>query len=237
MTDVNKLLTQFDKYAYGKSAETAFTNLLDAILIPFKMYDTPQEHEAMIATITGLPQRETLASMAKLIGELSEGFRDPFGELYMQKVSKGHMGQYFTPEHVCDLMAAISVGIPESGKTVLDPACGSGRMLLSAAKINRDLEFYGADIDAVCCKMALVNMLLQSLIGEIAHMNSLSNEFFTGYRVRTTLFNGHYYPWYWESTNPDDSSIWLRSTAKPDVKFADTTILHPAGGYNQGTLF
>ncbi|GAC1315123.1 MAG: hypothetical protein NVSMB24_40450 [Mucilaginibacter sp.] len=65
--------------------------------------------------------------------------------------------------------------IDENGNypgTVYDPACGSRRMLLAAAKSNRHAMFYGADLESTCCKMALINMLFNSLGGEIAHMNS-----------------------------------------------------------------
>jgi type I restriction-modification system DNA methylase subunit len=82
----------------------------------------------------------------------------------------------------------------ENRETILDPACGSGRMLLAAAKINRHNTFFGADLDGTCCKMALINMLLNSLQGEISHMKSLSKEFFRGYKVKTTLINGYHMP-------------------------------------------
>lgn len=233
MTDITKLLTLFDKWAYGKQPATAFNELVDTIIIPFKVCGTPEEAEAQLAIVTGHPRKDTLASIANCIGELSEGFRDPLGELYMQKVSHGHMGQYFTPEHVCDLMAQCSIETPKDGSRVLDPACGSGRMLLAAAKINRHLICYGADVDITCCKMALLNMLLQSLTGEIANMDSLSNEFFTGYKARTTLLNGFYHPNYVEFTEPEKSAIWLRPKAKPDIVFPEKT----AGTYHQTTLF
>jgi len=234
MTDISKLFSLFEKYAYAKEYATAFSELLDAILIPFKMCDTDEEREVQLLSLTNHPQKDVLGQLANNIGELAEGFRDPLGDLYMQTVSKGHLGQYFTPEHMCDLMAILSVGISENGKSVLDPACGSGRMLLAAAKINRHQVFYGADIDKVCCKMAVFNMLLQSLTGEIAHMNSLSNEFFTGYQVSTTLHNGYYYPWYRKFTNPEESIIWLRPKVKPQAVFP---IAQPAGTYQQGALF
>ena len=126
------------------------------------------------------------------------------------------MGQYFTPEHVTDFMAQINMG-PDSkaGQTVLDPACGSGRTLLSAAKINRFLHFYGADLDPICCKMALYNMILNSLTGEIAHMNSLSNEFHRGYRIQTQLIDGYHIPYFTEFTDPQESRIWMRPQVRP----------------------
>jgi type I restriction enzyme M protein len=130
----------------------------------------------------------------------------------------------------------------KDGQKVLDPACGSGRMLLAAAKRNRFALFYGADLDNTCCKMALVNMLLNSLTGEIAHMNSLSNEFFTGYKVLTTLVNGFNIPFYVEFAEPELSHIWLHplkvNQNKPVFKelFQPIRAGNPTNGV-QGSLF
>jgi ribosomal protein L11 methylase PrmA len=94
------------------------------------------------------------------------------------------------------MMGAMQVGEGlEDGKTVHDSGCGSGRMLLAVAKLNRSCLVYGADLDVTCCKMALVNMLLNSLQGEIAHINSLSNEFNTGFKVTAVLVDGYHYPY------------------------------------------
>jgi hypothetical protein len=86
-------------------------------------------------------------------------------------------------------------------------------MLLAAAKRNRHALFYGADLDVTCCKMALVNMLFNSLTGEIAHMNSLTNEFFKGYQCCTTLVNGFHTPYYVKFSEPELSRIWLKPVA------------------------
>jgi type I restriction enzyme M protein len=73
--------------------------------------------------------------------------------------------------------------------------------------------------------MALINLLFNSLKGEIAHMNSLSNEFFTGYKVCTTLVNGYHIP-YTEFNEPGQSHIWLKPV-KEHSKSAFTTTLKP----------
>jgi tRNA G37 N-methylase Trm5 len=107
------------------------------------------------------------------------------------------------------MISLISGDTLQNDQKVLDPVCGSGRMLLSAAKRNRFAMFYGADLDVTCCKMALINMLLNSLTCEISHMNSLTNEFFTGYHVPITLVDGFYIPTYVEFTEAALSHIWL----------------------------
>jgi hypothetical protein len=91
-------------------------------------------------------------------------------------------------------------------------------MLLSAAKRNRHALFYGADLDLTCCKMSLVNMMLNSLTGEIAHMNSLSNEFFTGFKTQPTLVDGFHIPFYTELREPELSRIWLHPLKGNDSK-------------------
>jgi type I restriction-modification system DNA methylase subunit len=108
----------------------------------------------------------------------------------------------------------------QDDQRVLDPACGSGRMLLAAAKRNRFALLFGADLDITCCKMALINMLLNSLTGEIAHMNSLSNEFHTGYKVQTTIVNRYYIPYYVEFEEAELSEIWLRPLKGKECKAA-----------------
>ena len=62
----------------------------------------------------------------------------------------GQNGQYFTPDHVCELMAKMTIPEIQDGQSVCDPACGSGRMLIKATEVNRYGQFYGVDIDRRC---------------------------------------------------------------------------------------
>lgn len=106
---------------------------------------------------------------------------DPFGDYFEEYLSNAQNGQFFTPQCICDLMTSIT-HVPRAGvdtgkehdKRVYDPACGSGRLLLSSAKLNRNRCFVGADISYTCCLMTLINLCLNSLNGEVLHMNTLS---------------------------------------------------------------
>jgi len=243
MIQIKHLLTEFERFAYGQSLHAAYTQLLDWTLLPFKKHDSAEEQQIALETYRTHPKVSQLITLVTIIGDLSENFSDPLGELFMQAISNGHNGQYFTPEPICDMMATMSIGEnSEPNQTVCDCACGSGRMLLRAAKINRHLLLYGADLDITCCKMALVNMLLNSLKGEITHMNSLSNNFYTGYKVSTVLVGTHYLPFYTEFTNPEESRIWLRSLKGNDTKpkfdkpFEPIRASWPIDGV-QGSLF
>lgn len=240
MKDTNKLLKLFEQYASAQNYAIAFSELLDYFLIPFKWHENQELREQALKQLTTHPKKDILVSLLTEIGELSEGFKDPLGALFELRISKGQSGQFFTPEPITDFMASsIVTKDMEAGKTVCDPACGSGRMLLAAARINRQLRFYGADIDPICCKMSLVNMLLNSLSGEIAHMDSVLNDFYRGYKTYTVLKDGFHYPYYYEFTEPHESYIWLRPTAKSKQGFDtpfEPTKSAPAIGI-QGTLF
>jgi len=103
------------------------------------------------------------------------GLKDCLGDYFMEILSNERRGQFFTPESLCDFMAKIT-NPTNDGETVSDCCCGSGRMFLSAAKVNRNLEFWGADIDLQCCQMTIINMCLNGLKGCVSHMDSLRME-------------------------------------------------------------
>lgn len=158
--------------------------------IQSRLQEKDEQNEALYMNTIKVYERETLNEFAKAMGILQlnatqNPYSDILGEFFMQDITKGHNGQYFTPHHLCDMMAQMQISDckDEFNKRVLDPACGSGRMLLSGAKINPRNYFFGADNSNTCAKMAAVNFFLNGLRGEVAWMNSLSMEFYGGWHV------------------------------------------------------
>jgi len=111
MTDIKQLLTEFERFAYGRSKHTAFIDLLDWTLLPFKKFDTQEEQLQAFETYKTHPKVTQLVKLIELIGEGSEDFGD---ELYQQAISSGQNGQYWTPEPLCDTMAIINLGDAQS---------------------------------------------------------------------------------------------------------------------------
>lgn len=120
-----------------------------------------------------------------LIKETLETQEDILGNIYMSMISTGHLGQFFTPSAMADLISDLAIS--EKKETVLDPCCGSGRFLISAFKKNNESILIGTDLDATCCKMAVINMILFRANAEITHGNSLSGENFTTWVIRKGL--------------------------------------------------
>lgn len=133
--------------------------------------------------------RTELKAFAEALGHLmlnanDNPYSDILGEYFMQHISRGQNGQFFTPDPVCEMMTLLQTENKSiSGKKVADPACGSGRMLLQFARHNPDNYFFGADNANTCAKMAVLNFFLNGLRGEVAWMNSLSMEWFGGWHV------------------------------------------------------
>lgn len=119
---------------------------------------------------------------------------DVLGDFFEEHISNGRNGQYFTPYPICQFMASISqtdqLGDTdiEEGKTlrILDPACGSGRMLLASRDINGSgHEYYGIDIDRTCVKMTALNLFLNGIWNsEVMCANALMpDDFVISYRI------------------------------------------------------
>ncbi len=116
-----------------------------------------------------------------LIQETLESKKDVIGEIYQAQITYGEHGQCFTPEHITDVMSKLvgkdtKKSIEKVQETMMDPCCGSGRFILSRAKENPNDYFIGQDIDERCCKMAVINMFMRDLTGEIRLGNSLTNK-------------------------------------------------------------
>ena len=53
------------------------------------------------------------SALAALIIDMEndgEGLKDSFGDFFMEHISYGKAGQFFTPEHICEMMALITIG-------------------------------------------------------------------------------------------------------------------------------
>lgn len=198
LTDFKKL---FERLSYSQDYSTTFSSFLDYALWRL----APQCSETMsdeLQRLDKMYKQEMVPVMYDMFEAWSiacdndgEGFYDALGDLFMECVSHGRNGQFFTPQPICDMMAEMSYDEQlEPGKTVCDPACGSGRMLLAMAKKQRRLKFFAADNDHTCTKMAALNLLVNCMEGEVAWMNTLSMEHYRSYHIRNVLYGTHYIP-------------------------------------------
>ena len=74
MTDIKQLLKEFEQFAYGQSLSSAFTDLLDWTLLPFKMRDNVEDQKQALERYQSHPKATQLVTLLTLIGDGSEGF-------------------------------------------------------------------------------------------------------------------------------------------------------------------
>jgi len=189
-----KLLTQNTHYHAYQLFEWMLDDVLADIIGQRKKFPPPLEAVPAIREISGC--------YAKCV-KLGREFEDILGDVYQEIAASStqkHFGQYFTPFSVATLMAQMTMGDLRQYQsddricTVMEPACGSGAMILAFARAAMNkygpdilpyLSFTAIDKDSVCARMCAVqfmsNLFVHRLtLGEICVYsgNSLTFEDF-----------------------------------------------------------
>jgi len=173
------------RLAHSKDISRVFSDFLEMTVCALQLGTAEERYLEVIRRYEKQDAWQFSEAFAALVMEMTgdgSGLIDILGEFFMINISRGHNGQFFTPQPICDMMS----GMVRSGGTgyrVADCACGSGRMLLAAAKFDRSLRFYGADVSRECAQMTAINLCLNGLFGEVAWMDTLSNKFYGGWQI------------------------------------------------------
>ena len=179
-----------DKLAVRHGTHRIFSDFLTLVVCAFSLGTEEEKYLSVIQNYNKQEANLFAEALAKLVIEMTgddgTGLVDVLGSYFEEHISFGRNGQFFSPQHICDMMACMT-GPLKQGNKILDPACGSGRMLLAVAKNNRNALFYGADVDENCAKMTAINLYLNCLYGEVAWMDSLSNKFYGAWEILPTI--------------------------------------------------
>ena len=105
--------------------------------------------------------------------DFQENKIDAFGDAYeflmtMYASNAGKSGgEFFTPQEVSELLARITAADGHEIRSVYDPACGSGSLLLKFSKtIGKDnpaLKYYGQEINPTTYNLCRINMFLHDI--------------------------------------------------------------------------
>lgn len=149
-----------------------------------------REYLALIASYQPKDQQAFPKLLALLIEALEFGPRDVLGTAYMDlELGRRDRGQFFTPTHVCEMMAEMVHGaelehIQKPFITLSEPACGAGGMVLAFVKVMQKnghnpatrLWVHCTDIDRLAALMCYVQLTLWNVPGVVIVGNSLSLE-------------------------------------------------------------
>lgn len=173
---------------FCEMAATALSNKVDPT-----HYD---KREARYLEIVKVYTHSELAlfsqALSYLIMALEGGMTDVLGRVFHAlELHNKYAGQFFTPDAVCQMMAAMTVGDGADIKeriarrgfvTAAEPAVGSGAMVIALAKAMKDaginyqqhLHVTAVDKDPKCVHMAYVQFALLHIPAIIIHGDSLA---------------------------------------------------------------
>ncbi len=162
-----------------------------------------RERERREAIYMGHVQRygsESMSHFAAALSEITVAMEsdpdDILGRLFMSlDFGNQYMGQFFTPYHLCQTMALLTLDkdvvaaqIEARGFiTGSDPACGAGGQLVALSSAMRShgfnpqqhLHVTGQDLDVTCVHMTYVQLSLLGIPAVVHHMNTLTLEHFS----------------------------------------------------------
>jgi type I restriction-modification system DNA methylase subunit len=111
---------------------------------------------------------ESILEILKLFQNVSFDEMDVKGKLFetfLGRTFTSGLGQFFTPRNVVDFMVNFLYKFLNKTENIkiLDPACGSGGMLLSTSKLFKNCEYYGYDINERISRVARMNLNISSV--------------------------------------------------------------------------
>lgn len=179
-TTLSNIFTNIEKSAAGYESEDDFKGLFDDIDVNSnKLGGTVlKRNQLLVKLLDGIG--------AMKLGDYQDNTIDAFGDAYeylmsMYASNAGKSGgEYYTPQEVSELLTRLSIVGKTTVNKVYDPACGSGSLLLQAAKIlgkeNVRNGFYGQEINLTTYNLCRINMFLHDINFadfDIAHEDTL----------------------------------------------------------------
>lgn len=178
---LEKVFINIEASAQGTDSEYSFKGLFDDIDVNSnKLGGTvAKRNERLVKLMNGVADMK--------LGEYQNNTIDAFGDAYeylmgMYASNAGKSGgEYFTPQEVSELLTRIAVFGKTDINKIYDPACGSGSLLLKAAKIlgkdNVRQGFFGQEINITTYNLCRINMFLHDIDYDkfdIAHGDTLT---------------------------------------------------------------
>lgn len=163
LDDLKDILRHIEQSTMGTASEDDFNGLFDDIdLASNKLGKTAQAKNSLIASV--------LAHLDEIDFQLENTEIDVLGDAYEYLIGQfasgagKSAGEFYTPQAVSQLLAKIVTHGKTRLKSVYDPTCGSGSLLLRVAKEVDDVaHFYGQESNPTTYNLARMNMILHGV--------------------------------------------------------------------------
>jgi type I restriction enzyme M protein len=162
LEDLKNVLNAIESTAAGTDSEEDFKGLFtDVDLNSSKLGAREKDKNEVIV--------EVLAHLAEIDFKLEDAKSDVLGDAYEYLIGefaagagkKG--GEFYTPAQVSRLLAKIVTAGKKRVKSVYDPTCGSGSLLLRVAEYAEAANYYGQELNPTTYNLARMNMILHGV--------------------------------------------------------------------------
>lgn len=162
LEDLQSILNSIEKSTMGTDSEDDFNQLFeDMDLNSSKLGRTVEARNLLIAKV--------LSHLDKIDFRLEDSESDVLGDAYEYLIAQfasgagKKAGEFYTPQQVSKILAKIVTLDKKQLKSVYDPACGSGSLLLRIAKEARVANFYGQELNRTTYNLCRMNMILHDV--------------------------------------------------------------------------
>ena len=223
---LEKVFRHIEESAKGRISEEDFAGLFDDIDVNSNKLGATvaKRNDKLVKLLDGIANMN--------LGNYQDNSIDAFGDAYeflmgMYAGNAGKSGgEYFTPQEVSELLTRLAVAGKTEVNKVYDPACGSGSLLLKAAKIlGKDKVrqgFYGQEINITTYNLCRINMFLHDIDYDkfdIANEDTLLNPLHWDDEPFEVIVSNPPYSIKWEG---EDNPILIS-----DPRFAPAGVLAP----------
>ncbi len=163
LSDLAKILNNIQKSTMGTESEDDFDNLFEDLdLSSSKLGRTEEAKNTVIAKVLG--------HLDAIDFQLDDAKSDVLGDAYEYLIGQFASGagkkaaEFYTPQQVSTILARIVTTGKTRLRSVYDPTCGSGSLLLRVAReVEHVGDFFGQELNRTTYNLARMNMILHGV--------------------------------------------------------------------------
>ena len=163
LDDITATLKAIEQSTLGSDSADDFANLFEDLdLNSTKLGNTANDRNELVAKI--------LSHLDKIDFDISNTDSDVLGDAYEYLIGEfasgagKKAGEFYTPQSVSTLLAKIVTQGKERLRSVYDPTCGSGSLLLRVKREVKDVDMiYGQEMNRTTYNLARMNMILHDV--------------------------------------------------------------------------
>jgi type I restriction enzyme M protein len=162
LEDLKNILNTIEQTSAGTESEDDFKGLFDDVdLTSSKLGKSEQNKNDVIV--------EILTHLSEIDFQIDKPKSDLLGDAYEYLIGKFAAGagkkggEFYTPAQVSRLLAQIVTEGKKRIKSVYDPTCGSGSLLLRPGDYTEVTNYYGQELNPTTFNLGRMNMILHGI--------------------------------------------------------------------------